>query len=574
MMRRTLAGLALAALAACGDSFTPPALRLEPVAYDSVVVAGLSAALAVRVLDSAGTPRAGAEVRWSVVAGGGQVTAASTSDPDGVAAATYADTVAGAKIVRAAAGAAATVSLGVTVTPAAAARLERQSGDGQNPLAGQPVPAPLTVAARDQYGNGVGGIPVSWAITAGSGTLSAPSSTTGASGSASITLTTAQAPETYTVTASAAGLAGSPVSFTVATFGVTAQVSVPANYGLHDQYVRDGLAFLSAWNTGLLIYDVGNGIRGGSPQNPVFVDSIITSANGVPGGAQVHNAWWYHAPGGQQRYVFIGQEGPGVIGVSSLGDIHVVDISNIDEPVEVASYRMAGAGTHNFWVDEVAEILYAAYYNGGVVALDVSGDLLGDLASREIARIQPGGPGGFVWGVHLHTNGSLYATDMLRGFWQLKLVDGAFQVLGGGNNVPPAHRSSDQWVHGNVAYSGTYSSFNAPGNVVYVWRLGPTGAPILADSIVTSGISTVSDVEVSADGRLLMFSAEGGINAGLHFYSLVANPERPVRLASFQVQTGVHTATFATIGGRLYAFAAKDPSSPALLILDVTALAQ
>ena len=36
----------------------------------------------------------------------------------------------------------------------------------------------------------------------------------------------------------------------------------PADYGIHDTYVRDGLAFVFAWNTGVIIYDVGNGIRG------------------------------------------------------------------------------------------------------------------------------------------------------------------------------------------------------------------------------------------------------------------------------------------------------------------------
>ena len=34
---------------------------------------------------------------------------------------------------------------------------------------------------------------------------------------------------------------------------------------LHDVYVRDGLAFLSHWDSGLIILDVGNGIVGGSP---------------------------------------------------------------------------------------------------------------------------------------------------------------------------------------------------------------------------------------------------------------------------------------------------------------------
>ena len=40
---------------------------------------------------------------------------------------------------------------------------------------------------------------------------------------------------------------------------------VPADYGIHDTYVRDGLAFVFAWNSGVIIYDVGNGIKGGAP---------------------------------------------------------------------------------------------------------------------------------------------------------------------------------------------------------------------------------------------------------------------------------------------------------------------
>jgi hypothetical protein len=139
-------------------------------------------------------------------------------------------------------------------------------------------------------------------------------------------------------------------------------------------------------------------------------------------GARAHNAWWFHNPNtGQRRYLFVGQEGPGQLGASSSGDIHVLDVSNLAAPVEVASYRMSGtalpAGTHNFWMDEAAEILYAAYYNGGVVALDVSGTLQGDLASRELARIHPGGDSTYVWGVQLHA-GSVYATDMLSGLFQ------------------------------------------------------------------------------------------------------------------------------------------------------------
>ena len=98
----------------------------------------------------------------------------------------------------------------------------------------------------------------------------------------------------------------------------------------------------------------------------------------------------------------------------------MVDVSDLAHPAEVAFFHLNGAGTHNFWVDEAKQVLYAAYYNAGVVALDVSGTLSGDLSGRLLSQIKPGGPGNtYTWGVQL-ANGSLYAIDMLSGLWQLK----------------------------------------------------------------------------------------------------------------------------------------------------------
>ena len=200
-----------------------------------------------------------------------------------------------------------------------------------------------------------------------------------------------------------------------------ATVPIPPAYGIHDTYVRDGLAFVFAWNTGVIIYDVGNGLRGGSPSNPVEISRLVTADDGVAGGAAVHNGWWFHNPvRGENRYLFIGQEGAGVVGAESSGDLHVVDVFDLEHPKEVAFFHLDGAGTHNFWVDESRQILYMAYYNAGVVALDVSGQLLGDLSGRLIAEIKPGGEGNtYTWGVQL-ANGSLYAIDMLSGLWQLE----------------------------------------------------------------------------------------------------------------------------------------------------------
>jgi hypothetical protein len=197
------------------------------------------------------------------------------------------------------------------------------------------------------------------------------------------------------------------------TIGVASSTPIPDNYCIHDTFVRDGYAFVFAWNEGLYIFDVGNGSRGGSPANPVQISRTAGF------GGETHNGWWFHNPNtGQRKYLFLGEEGPGTVGSSSSGDIHVVDVSNLAAPVEVGSFHLPGAGTHNFWMDEPGERLYAAYYNGGVVAIDVSGILSGDISHRLIAEVRPGGGSTYVWGVML-AGGYLYASDMVSGFWQL-----------------------------------------------------------------------------------------------------------------------------------------------------------
>lgn len=348
----------------------------------------------------------------------------------------------------------------------------------------------------------------------------------------------------------------------------TATVPIPPNYGIHDMVVRDGIVVVSAWNSGVILYDIGGGAAGGTPAIPVELATYLPDGGTISG--RIHNAWWFHNPNtGERRYLFLGQEGPGEVGSRSSGDIFVLDVSDLEAPVQVSHYTLPEAGAHNFWMDEEAEILYAAFYTGGVVAFDVSGTLPADLAEREIDRVLPGEDASYVWGVHLH-RGSLYATDMERGFYQLRLQDGSLEVLSGGDNVNERF-SSDLWLHGDHAYTGTWGQRAQPGDVLKIWALEPDGAPVLADSLGFSGIMTVSDVEVSADGRLLLVSTEGGAGAGVQLYAL-EDPLRP-RLLWFEgIDTGVHTITFGAVGGRSYVFGAKNPFSPALLIWEITEL--
>jgi LVIVD repeat-containing protein len=195
---------------------------------------------------------------------------------------------------------------------------------------------------------------------------------------------------------------------------------------VHDVFVRDGILFTALWDAGVKIWDIG-GAGSGTVANPVALGNVLTT------GGEVHNIWWFHnGASGEKKYAFVGQEGPGAVGVASSGDIHVIDVSNFSAPREVAFYHLDGAGTHNFSVDESGGILYAAYYNGGVRAIDVTGDLSScdaaskspdgrcDLAKmgREVAHgLGDVGPV-YVWGVQ-YTSGNLYASDMLNGIWKL-----------------------------------------------------------------------------------------------------------------------------------------------------------
>lgn len=188
---------------------------------------------------------------------------------------------------------------------------------------------------------------------------------------------------------------------------------------LHDVYVRDGLAFLSHWNWGLIILDVGNGIRGGTPDNPVEVSRVSTQ------GGDTHNAWYWPEAG----YVFVGEEEFSRV---TPGVMHVVDVRDLTNPEEVATFSSPGAPPHNFWVDEDRGILYVGWYQNGVRAIDVTGEMLGELdrQGREIAGLVYYNPSASkdvleclghdvtcTWAPQLDEGGLVYLSDFNTGLW-------------------------------------------------------------------------------------------------------------------------------------------------------------
>jgi hypothetical protein len=205
---------------------------------------------------------------------------------------------------------------------------------------------------------------------------------------------------------------------------------------VHDLQVIDGLAYLAYWRDGLVILDVGNGIKHGSPEHPQLVSLLRINQNELYGDGWLAGT---HTVFRSKNYVYIGDEVyPAEFDlvartrIAVRGIVQVVDVSDIEHPKIVAHYSVPEAGAHNIWVAD--DILYMGYYNGGGRILDVSGELRGDLyrQGREIARLWTGDPSGyrtnlpFTWGAQPH-NGLIYFNDINSGLWIVKLGKPTFK---------------------------------------------------------------------------------------------------------------------------------------------------
>jgi len=199
---------------------------------------------------------------------------------------------------------------------------------------------------------------------------------------------------------------------------------------LHDVQVKDGLLYAAWWRDGLIILDVGNGLKGGSPEKPVFVSQLRFNYHELYGDGWLAGA---HTVFRYGNYVFLGDEVyPAQFDLSSRdripvqGIVHIVDVSDIAHPRRVATYDVPESGAHNVWVED--DVMYMGYYNAGARVVDVSGELRGNLyrQGREIARLWTGDPKGwrpnlpFTWGAQPH-NGLVYFNDINTGVWIAKL---------------------------------------------------------------------------------------------------------------------------------------------------------
>ncbi len=214
------------------------------------------------------------------------------------------------------------------------------------------------------------------------------------------------------------------------------------NARLHDLWVHDGIAYSAQGGAGTVVVDVGNGKYGGSIEKPKLVTVFPINSG--------HEIFPYFQKNTGKVYLFIGDEfmsrqgrvwegtnysselrnpaGPvrGGVPQTSGGYTHIVDFTDPMNPKNVAKYHLEDYGSHDIIVED--DVLYQAYYDGGVRIVDVSGALLGNLADqrREIAVFKPFDPQGFTPNAPFVMNampwkGQILFTDFNSGLWAARL---------------------------------------------------------------------------------------------------------------------------------------------------------
>jgi hypothetical protein len=213
------------------------------------------------------------------------------------------------------------------------------------------------------------------------------------------------------------------------------------NARIHDLWVNDGIAYAAQGGVGVTVVDVGNGKYGGSIEKPKLI-TVYPVQSG-------HEIFPYFQKKTGKTYLFIGDEemsrkgrvwegtqyglsGPdgkppkGGIAQTSGGYTHIIDFTDPFKPLPVARYHLEDYGTHDIIVQD--DVLYQAYYDGGVRIVDVSGELMGNLVDqgREIAVFKSYDPDGYTANAPFVMNampwkGKILFTDFNSGLWAAKL---------------------------------------------------------------------------------------------------------------------------------------------------------
>jgi hypothetical protein len=189
---------------------------------NQTAIAGAAVAIAPSVLvrDINNNPVSGVSVTFAVASGGGSATGlGATTNASGIATvgSWTLGTTAGANTLTATSAGLAGSPLTFTATAiaGAATQIAINAGDNQSAITGTAVATAPSVLITDVHNNPVSGVSVTFAVASGGGSATGLGATTNASGIATIgSWTLGAIPGSNTLTATALGLTGSPLTFT------------------------------------------------------------------------------------------------------------------------------------------------------------------------------------------------------------------------------------------------------------------------------------------------------------------------------------------------------------------------
>ena len=221
-----------------------------------------------------------------------------------------------------------------------------------------------------------------------------------------------------------------------------------AGHAIHDVWIENGIAYSSNWRDGIVAVDIGGSTSNEKESSDIgFNPLLLKAGNGSPSNpvqlasfpdfkGRNHSAFPFSSQSTGNFYIVMGDEVfPN--GLENLinnkpsqprGGFHFINFSDPENPVEDAAYIVPEAGSHNQWV--YGDVLLAAFYQGGIRILDISGELLGDLykQEREIGYFLPQHRDGIipnapmVWGAQPYKD-YIFLSDMNSGLYCIEVVD-------------------------------------------------------------------------------------------------------------------------------------------------------
>lgn len=400
-MRLTRRGItltaAVAGFAACtpsGNSTAtpPPVVSLSAGNGQSATVgSAVATSPAVQVQTTTGSPVSGFAVTFAVATGGGSATGTTqTTDASGIARAggwTLGTTPGVNSLTATATGATGSpLTFTATGTVGAAVAVTKQGGDGQSAVVATAVATRPAVKVADQFGNPDAGVPVTFAVTAGGGSVTGGSQMTGPDGVATVgswTLGNLVGANTLTATATGSGLTGNP-----ATFGATATagpLSTITKVAGDNQVALSGVAVTTA--PGVKVTDLfGNAIAG----QPVTF-AVASGGGSVTGGAP---------SSGLTGVATVGSWILGAVGTNTLTATAGTQSATFTATAQAVLNAPQYAGTYTgTWTNTTfsstgtgsALVVVNAGASTATVTVNVTGAVLGSAGVPQIIRAGPYG---------------------------------------------------------------------------------------------------------------------------------------------------------------------------------------